>query len=356
MSTVSSPTISTFSGLRTDWFEWFNNFRNFARTKCPTASAYGLLPFLYPNNHAYLLTLPGLDLPLRYPIHPGAPPELADNATVAQVGFFNAQLSIYRLNLDTHTLFQTEYNNLLQLYHTHLPPQTIQSIRDPIHGMTQMTLSTTTTACSALYGILSNADLVANEASLRIPYNSAEDIHTYTNKQTLAHDVAAANNQPFPETQKVNFLLNGITPCGIFGQHILMWRAAHGPVDQQLYDQLVRDVHEWSNSLGSTTTSALGYSSAAVLPAIDYTALAAAVAAHNQQQPARQPQRIPFTNRRAAPLQRPPARPLSQAIQPIYPPNYCWTHGSGHSGTHCRFPARGHRNDATFANKMGGHP
>ena len=34
---------------------------------------------------------------------------------------------------------------------------------------------------------------------------------------------------------------------------------------------------------------------------------------------------------------------------------YCWTHGAcGHDSSHCRFPAAGHRWEATFDNKLGG--
>ena len=34
---------------------------------------------------------------------------------------------------------------------------------------------------------------------------------------------------------------------------------------------------------------------------------------------------------------------------------YCWTHGAcNHNGGDCEFPATGHKNNATFSNKMGG--
>ena len=34
---------------------------------------------------------------------------------------------------------------------------------------------------------------------------------------------------------------------------------------------------------------------------------------------------------------------------------YCWTHGAwNHKGKHCKTPAAGHKNEATFTNKMGG--
>ena len=34
---------------------------------------------------------------------------------------------------------------------------------------------------------------------------------------------------------------------------------------------------------------------------------------------------------------------------------YCWTHGAGHSGWHCKNPAEGHQPGATFSNRMGGN-
>ena len=35
--------------------------------------------------------------------------------------------------------------------------------------------------------------------------------------------------------------------------------------------------------------------------------------------------------------------------------HYCWTHGAcGHSGEDCKNPREAHKNEATFANKMGG--
>jgi len=147
------------------------------------------------------------------------------------------------------------------------------------------------------------------------------------------------NTQPFSEHQKVKFLENGLTPSELYNNQLLIWLSTHSRVDQQTFLALSTALHEWDDTLGQTTTGALGYS-AAVFDA----AVAAAVQAM-------QKQNIRNGNRPNHPsVGNSTLRPLNCG-----PPQYCWTHGSGHSGKVCRNPGQGHIKEASFASKMGDH-
>lgn len=274
-----------------------------------------------------------------------------------------------------YTTFCTGSTILLQYLFDVLPAATIKALRHPSHGLTLHTLESATTALLALYDTLTPEDLSELRQQCLKPYVSSECMRTYTATHTTIHDTCANNKQPYPEQDKITLLLNGISPCGLFKDYILHWRITHSRVDQQKYNDLVQAVRTWADLIGKTTTGALGYSAAVTptpapstpLAPTDIAAIAAAVHQLNLRAPPTPPpprhvlqgrgvQRAPgrFSGRIAHMSPRAPV--AVGAPRPIYPPNYCWTHGAGHSGTHCRYPAPGHQAHATFANKMGGHP
>lgn len=337
----NAQTIRQFLGTSADWPSYFIAVVDAAkRSSSVETHEFGLIPYLFTDpEDVFLVALPGFDVPHVPQQPPGPKPALPDNPTAAQLNLYTAQFNAWKYDAEHFSQLRTDISNFLSVYLGSLPEVTLTSIRDPLHGTSLLSLATTTTSIRNLYGTLSPADLTANEALLNKPYVSSTTIREYTASHLTAHAIAECNGQPFSEHQKVRFLEKGLTPSGLYNNQLLIWLSTHSRVDQQTFAELSTVLHGWADTLGHTTTGALGYSAAAFDAAV-----AAAVQA--MQKP------TAHNNNRA---NRPTTTTAPQRPNFHGPPQYCWTHGSGHSGKVCRSPSHGHIKEATFANKMGGH-
>lgn len=344
---TADPSVPVFSGQNYDWPIHFRLLRELAKLICTTLTPYGLIPRMFPPNHPFLQQLPGLVVPVIWPGAPGNAPVFDPNFTVAEVGRFNAELSLHKMEREDYTLLLEGDAKLKRIILNSLPPVTIASISDPIHGATLLSIADIIERCEVLYGTLNVQDLKRTKLQTKIPFTSTMDMRSYTATHILAHTTAAANGQPYPEQDKVNDFLAGITACGLFRDNIAIWIGTHGAVNQQTFAGLSAEANVWFGNLDKTTVSQLNFSAAVntvpplpqptTLNAQDIASIAAAVHALSLQQ---------------AP-QRPRAQP-APALAPVGP-HYCWSHGPGnHPGTACRHPKRGHKAQATLFNQMGG--
>jgi len=332
-----------FLGTSADWPAYLISIVDAAkRSSSVEPHGYGLIPYLFADpNDIFLASLPGFTVPHEPLQAPALKPVLADNPTAAQLNQYTALFNTWKYDNDSITQLRTDIAKFLSLYLGSLPEVTLISIRDPIHGTSLLTLATVTTAIRQLYGTLSPADLSANEATLTRPYSTLTTVREYTASHLTSHAIAASNGMPFSEHQKVKFLEKGLAPSGLYNNQLLIWLSTHTLVVNQTFAALSTALHGWSDTLGHTTIGSLGYSAAAFDAAV-------AAAVNAIQQPIA---RNRATNNGLA------NRPIAITTRPLTygPPQYCWTHGSGHSGKHCRNPNAGHIKEATFASKMGGH-
>ena len=213
-----------------------------------------------------------------------------------------------------------------------LDPISKDLMKDPLHGTRAITLREIDNRLMLAYGILSSSDLSKNEDNLQLSYRINTPVREFISSHRIAHNVALRNGQPFPESQKVQFLLSALKQCGIFNLRCQMWQMEYPQVVNQTFELLVTAIQEFSDNYSQDATSASTGFSAAVhpdnIPDLQFlisTAVAAAVA------------NLPNKSNLAS------------------PPLYCWTHGLGnHPSSSCRHPASDHINTATAKNSQEG--
>ena len=346
MSTTTTRSIASFSGNNSDFQLYLSSYQDVAASSSSLDQfGHGLLGFLL--NDADYMALPfppghviAPFIPLQ---HPGPRPVfVAAGANALAVSVHNVALSDWTSAHDHFVQQLKDLSDFKAIFVASLDPISDAHLRDPTTGMRQVSIAAIHAYLVATYGVLSSADLAANEAILRVAYQAGASIRVYTATQRKAHATALANNQPFAEAQKVQHLLVGLGPCAVFDPCLVNWRIDHPTVALQTFDLLVAAVHAFADSLPATATTGSMHYAAAVTPLAALTKEVAALAAA-------------FYKAQAAAA--PAARTTTTGATSTKsrPKFYCWTHGMGHSSDHCRFPAAGHQTTATAANKMGGH-
>jgi hypothetical protein len=231
-------------------------------------------------------------------------------------------------------------------------------LNEPIFGMRRHTLAHILVVMDLKYGTLTTSDLTRNEAILSQAFvddGSTNQMSTFISQQRVAHNIAEANRQPFPEATKVRLLKAAIIPCGLFNGIITLFESQHPTVAQQTFAAFAAVLEAFDNNRVSTLTAGgLKYAAAittvvpppqtadivaSVIAAI--TPLIAAAASGSRTTPAVVQQR---------PQQR-TTRPAAQ--QQLV---YCYSHGQcEHTSASCGNKFRpGHRDDATLARPLGG--
>ena len=339
MSTVTT-TIATYSGVNFDFQSYCSLYLDAAAGSTMDEHGQGLLGFVL--TPAEFLALPfqlNLPAPVAFAAldNPGPQPVLANGANALQVSVHNAAWHTWKSD---HERAQQQQRDILAFkssFIASLDNVSDKALRHPTTGFRQVTCAAIHAYLLATFGTLSAADLTKNADLLRIPYQASTPIRDYTANHRKAHATALANNQPFPESQKVQHLLVGLRPCGLFTACLQIWLSGHATVAAQTFDLLADAVHLAAENVDPTATSGtMGYTAAAVAAPLglsdkDLARIIAAIKATT----------TPVTATKAA-------------VTGPLPVHYCWTHGPGHSGHKCRNPAVGHMKAATAANKMGG--
>jgi len=142
---------------------------------------------------------------------------LANNAKALAVSIHNAEWNAWKLHFAEFKTERKEYSDFRKqnAFLDSLDPVAKDLMKDPIHGTRGITLREIDARLVAAYGIMSSADLSKNEDILRISYRAENNLREYVASQRVAHAVALRSGQPFPEVQKVRFLLSALKPCAI---------------------------------------------------------------------------------------------------------------------------------------------
>lgn len=336
----NSLLIPNFSGNKPEFANYRLNYLDKAALSSNRCNhGFGLLGFIitplewlalpFPGNHVAVAFAPLQD--------PGLEPILANNANALAVSIYNAEWNAWKLHFAEFQGQRKEYSDFKNAFLDSLDPVSKDLMKDPIHGTRGITLREIDARLVAAYGIMSSADLSKNEDILRIPYRAENNLREFAASQRVAHAVALRNGQPFPEVQKVQFLLSALKPCAIFTLCCQMWQREFPQVINQTFELLVTAVQAFADNLTQdSTSSSSGFAAAATsmdttdLHSLVATAVAAAVANLSSRPPV-------------------PRAPIATNA------SYCWTHGVGnHSSAKCRSPASGHLLNATLRNRLGG--
>lgn len=159
----------------------------------------------------------------------------------------------------------------------------------------------------AAIGPITRTQLAEAAASTRDPYVPPGCIRAFVTRHEAFHKLRANVRSPIPEVDKVAAFHAAITASGVFSLPLHLWEDRFPRPDQQTFANLKEAILTSAPVILRTTSVGAGY--------------AAATAPHPQQQ---------------------------------RPPQYCWTHGMGHSSASCRNPAPGHQKTATESNRLGG--
>jgi hypothetical protein len=195
-------------------------------------------------------------------------------------------------------------------------------------------------------GTLTLEGFAANALILEEAYKHTGDpsaLTKYFANHAKAATVAASHGQDLKEVYKVTQLIRGLSVCGRYTDALTRFQDSEEDVADLTVANLQRTIERAEARMRLTTTADMRLSAAAAAatpaPALDYAALAAAIAPH-----------LPGGggDQRSAP-------PANSG-----PPIYCWTHGvaphCSHHSHECRTPLPGHVAAATFTDRHNGWP
>ena len=289
---------------------------------------------------------------------PGDAPEpFAAGATAIVISAYSAHFTTWKYTKDNYDSQRQDVDAFTIALLGAIDQVSLHALTDPITGTSLLTLAAIFAYLELTFGILTPADLNANNDLLRIPYSPSITIRAYTTQHLHVHALALSNGQPFSEVQKVKALLDGVAPCGLFTDRCNLWKIALPTVTGQTFALLAEALHSWADTTVATT-STLHYTAAATQSPASTSGTAspdlATLIAAAVQAALAEKRRVPKQPRAPKP---PPAAPANA---------YCWTHGArGHTSTlhhpttnptGCRHPAAGHKTAATLTNQLGGTP
>jgi hypothetical protein len=257
------------------------------------------------------------------PVNPGASPNHPAAATAAQITETNRQFLAD--GIEFRTYLQTE-SRLKKLLLEAVPATFTQHLMDRYLGFANVTTLAILNHLDATYGELSPDDLDRNMVELEKPWDPSTPIETLF--QQLRHcQQFAVDTDPISDLHLVRSGLRNVERTGMFVDAIRDWRKR--PVAEKTIINFRTDFAKADEERNRQMTAQnAGYHTAAVLVEVIAPEAMAAAAVTTKFDAA------------------PPA---------LY---YCWSHGAGvnkdHTGATCKFPAPGHRGDATVFNMLGG--
>jgi hypothetical protein len=351
--------IIPFSNVHADFPEYDNSVLDFASLTsiyCPQSQ--GLLGELLSPEEWELLPIWTADNPVvAYvpPPNPGPEPVFVAGTAIAN--------SIHIIQRDAwkarSTLF-TDHNKAVNIF-TLAYLRSIEKgsdawgvIIDGSVGARSIPLRTIRARLVAHFAVMTNQDLKDNQAKLSVAFMPASmSMRLHVQAHAKAHRLAATAGQPYSELSKVQFLIESVTPCGLFAARISsFFDVEFTLVAQQTFKRLADAlVITFENRALTATAASEGFAAAAV---ISPSASTATMMAEIQRLSA-ELQRLKSNAGNgiisAAPGVRQTNRQPDQDSEKLY----CWTHGPcAHSGVNCTNPAIGHKTAATWSNKMGG--
>jgi hypothetical protein len=259
------------------------------------------------------------------PPNPGAAPVHPPQATQAIITETNRQ---FLADLNEFRTYNTTEAAIKKLLITAVPATFINHVRDEMLGFANISVLTILTHLDTTYGKLTTDDLDLNMANMHQDWNPSTPLETLF-EQIRKCRAFAADTDPISESTAVRAIIQNLEKTGAFTDAIRDWRK-RADVDKTLANLRTDFTHADRERQRHLTSQSAGYHNSAV--ALQNIALSATTP--------------PTTN----------SRTLAIAQKPTY--HYCWSHGYGpnqdHTSASCKFPAVGHRNDATVLNMLGG--
>ena len=173
------------------------------------------------------------------------------------------------------------------------------------------------------------------------------------------HNTLTANLQPRSALDKVQALLDGVGPCGLFQSRCDRWKdknpsCKHSPRWPLLSMQPPTISAPLSHPAPSATVLPPTTSAA---PSFDPAAAALIVATVIELMASKSETSAAVQTRTPAPTSdRTPRPPDKRLYLPFDNNQYCWTHGCGHASDACQHQADYHKKEATLKNNVGGAP
>ena len=268
----------------------------------------------------------------------------------------------------------------------------ITDLEDDLTGYAKVSPLELMTHLWTSYGTVDDADHAANEEAMKKPWTPPEPIATLFDQLKKGQEFAARGNEVIDDTQLIRWGYQNIKNTGLFNRECEKWRKKT-PKDKSWTDFkkhfiLALDDHLKYDSPNATASDATY--TANQVQQILHDELSTILDSHATTHPTSAdapPPLEPFsvtanaaitiedvrrviqetlhsqhpnqTSIRTTNPTRPPRSPLvAQGLLQGKPVSYCWTHGVTsnlrHSSASCRRKATGHKDEATFSNRMGG--
>ena len=296
---------------------------------------------------------------------PGPPPaDLPEDATQIQIARWNAANTAHS---QLKTNYEEEQQLLMSINKMILritPPDALDQISDPIHGMLRVTRKVWFVEMRRIYGTLSTKDLEENMKELEDEWDPQTPLASLVAKHLRSHNVQEANGQGLRMLDKVKFFINSVRPFGFLNNRIDSWLTEFPAPGQQTFvgaNGISTALIEFErNASRNLSSKGAGYVNAAQGPTAQdieiaslRAQLAASVNSHAVAKTAPNHKKQRGTGAGGGgKVTGPPAA--------LY---YCWSHGlCGHSGTGpppplgigCLNKKPGHDESANWLNKKGG--
>jgi hypothetical protein len=257
------------------------------------------------------------------PANPGAAPNHPVGATAPQITEINRQ---FLADGAEFRLFVQTESRLKKLVLEAVPATFTNQLMDRYLGFANVTTLNILTHLDNAYGGLSHDDLDRNMVELDKVWDPATPIEVLF-EQLRRCQQFAQDTDPISDQHLVRSGLRNVEQTGVFGDAVRDWRK-RAIADKTWINFKVDFAKADEERRRQLTAQGAGYHSVSEMVEVPPFAAVAAAAVTN--------------------------KPKSEA-KVLY---YCWSHGAGinkdHTGTTCKFPAAGHRSEATVFNVLGG--
>jgi hypothetical protein len=290
-------------------------------------------------------------VPFVPPVVPALTPVLGDAPTAAQITEAN------RLHLAAQKTFQRYHDvdkALLRQLIAAVPPVYIAALNDRTIGFSNVSCLQLLTHLKDRFGRISLAEMDANTARMSTAWHPPTPIDALFEQLNQGVYFASAGQEPLVDSHIARLGYNLVLQTGLFPDACRDWRLK--PSADRTYAAFQTHFRRMDMDRQEAATSgSAGFHGAANL----------AAAADNQPAPLSEHALLLTelaalrAQLAAAIIAPPPAAPRMSTRRAHHPArSYCWTHGSSdnisHTSLTCRNKANGHRDEATFRNKLGG--
>jgi hypothetical protein len=218
-----------------------------------------------------------------------------------------------------------------------LGPTALALIVNPDTSRYSSNLRVILSSLDAQYRAITRQELQQARSTLATRYNRTSDFKTHLTVHRQTHATYVAAKQHLSENDKVTFLVESMEHDPEANAAILHYFNTVPDMTNQKFDDLAKAIQA---NLANRSNSSVSEFAGATAPYKSSSDM------HAQ---------IDELTRQVAHLSRIVAEGIPNR-QVSTTKRYCWTHGpnSSHEGKDCKTPAKEHRTDATFSNRMGG--